>query len=277
MSVKTLYGCLLATLVVLMVVPKCSGGDPKRCCSPDVWEARMVNIGASRSAGRHLQDVDARFAYDLPNNRWALDHVHRTDPSKNLKFVFDFKRGKRVAIVDKGCFQEVLDVGLNPYCIPKNATYLGEFVSGLPNHALTYQAWSYDIFMYPLRQTVVVSSKTCIPIKETDWSLVQNTYGWTEGEPACIPWEDPDIVKAGECYKSFKKVEKEYFGTQPTGFYLNFDFVDTNLTITDESIFDVPDHCSDKSWFGNVWTSDFTRILIMRMKYFDEEKDAIIF
>jgi hypothetical protein len=36
--------------------------------------------------------MDISFAYDLPNDRWAVDQIHPDDASHNLKLVFDYKK-----------------------------------------------------------------------------------------------------------------------------------------------------------------------------------------
>lgn len=272
---------LLVVTLTLVTWPHVEGywkAQRKRCCGPDVWEARLVNLGTTNRQQYFYNNMDVRFAFDLPKNRWAIDQVHSEDASRNIKYVFDFNKGKRFAINHVGCYAEVLDVPINPYCVGKNASYLGEWEAGGPAHSVTYQAWTWDIFMYPLRHTMVVSKENCLPIKETTWGLVQNIFAWDHGQPACNPYEDKEVFEAGECYKSFKKESREYHGTQPTANTFNIDFVDVNLTISqnNEDLFEVPPNCQDETWVDNIQGNDFSRILIMRMKYYDEIKDAPI-
>ncbi|ELU09869.1 hypothetical protein CAPTEDRAFT_207652 [Capitella teleta] len=274
---------MVTILWILGALLGCAFGvkfDALKCCAPEVWEARIVNTGTTNRQKYSFNNMDISFAYDLPNDRWAIDQVHPVDESKNLKLVFDYNLGKKYAINTAGCFVEPLDAHLNPYCIGKNATFLGEFGAGLPRHGQYHRAWSYDIFMFPLRHTLVVSKEHCLPIKEVTYSLIQNSrhffnnaWAWNHGEFPCNPWEEPGILELGECFKSHRKIKKEVQGTQPTAFVLNMDYVDLNTTITNEGIFQVPEQCPNDSW-DSVKLTDFWRILIMRMKFYDEVKDA---
>lgn len=237
---------------------------PKRCCSPDIWEADAKSFGATTRTRDPDNKIITKYSYDYTNKRWAFDYKD-PDVNKSRRFVFDYKSKSKYVITHNGCFNISLDAEMFQYCVPENTTYHGYYEHPGQDPALGYDVWSYEHFFYPIRTILKVSRDRCLPLQDSAYTLFRNRWRWYEGEPPCNPWAHPEQAESGECFKCHTKIKVEKYAPRPGAFLSNMDFRNVNLTITNHDIFKIPSKCEIAAdWPESLVWNDFWRVFMMR-------------
>eukprot|EP00918_Siedleckia_nematoides_P023784 GHVU01051333.1.p1 GENE.GHVU01051333.1~~GHVU01051333.1.p1 ORF type:complete len:268 (+),score=29.89 GHVU01051333.1:139-942(+) len=244
---------------------------PKRCCSPDIWQADIIETGFMYM-GSVLEQVYYRMAYDWTKKRWALAKWSLDEEGNRKKFVnmiFDHGEDAKYLVTGKGCIEAENYAIMQQYCALDNATYLDYAAYGLDDkRAISYTAWFYDFIIIPRRAGFKLSNKNCLPLQEGSYSLVQNSFALTKLKPdPCVPWEEPEKVRNNTCYMSTEIEDLHKGGTQATGHMGNMKFTNLKLNITDEEMFNIPNSCLQKlKWPKKFKIDELQRHFTWRFK-----------
>lgn len=241
---------------------------PKRCCSPDQWEADVKNIGTSSRTRDPDGNIVGKVAYDYTNKRWAFEYKDLSDKKSYRRIVFDHQQDSKIMVTPKACYNVSLNMAsMDRYCIPANASYHGRYDYGLNRATVSYDIWSYEMLLLPIRVVLRTSADGCLALQDAGLTLTRSQWWWKAGEPSCVPWQFPEQAANGECFRSHVEHRVEQFGTRPSAVLYNMDFRNINLTITDEKMFKIPQTCEvADSWPEGINWINFGNLFLRRMK-----------